>query len=116
MLKSEKWRNVWLREAGTLGGRARDGAYSGFTDQVIREDPSAARGVAGAPKNRQRILSVHRSGWSRNAGPQQWYGGIRSTLDGTRSKYVSKYFTLRAAESQVSSNASAGALLEKMFH
>ena len=46
MLKSEKWRNVWLRQAGTLGGRARDGAYSGFTDQVIREDPSAARGVA----------------------------------------------------------------------
>ena len=44
-------------------------------DQVIREDPSAARGVAGAPKNRQRILSVHRGGWSWNAGPQQWYGG-----------------------------------------
>ena len=25
MLLSEKRRNVWLREAGTLGGRARDG-------------------------------------------------------------------------------------------
>ena len=30
VLKSEKWRNVWLREAGTLrGGRARDGGNSG---------------------------------------------------------------------------------------
>ena len=41
--------------------------------RVIRENPSAARGFAGAPKNRQRILSVHRGGWSWNAGPQQWY-------------------------------------------
>ena len=47
--------------------------YRTGSDQVIREDPSAARGVAGAPKNRQRILSVHRSGWSWNAGPQQRY-------------------------------------------
>ena len=44
-------------------------------DQVIRENPSAARGFAGAPKNRQRILSVHRGGCSWNAGPQQWYEG-----------------------------------------
>ena len=46
-----------------------------LTDQVIRENPSAARGFAGAPKNRQRILSVHRGGCSWNAGPQQWYEG-----------------------------------------
>ena len=32
MLLSEKWRNVWLREAGTLGGRARDGGNSGCAE------------------------------------------------------------------------------------
>ena len=42
-------------------------------DQVIREDRAQHGSVAGAPKNRQRISSVRRSGWSRNAGPQQWY-------------------------------------------
>ena len=39
-------------------------------DQVIRGKPAQCRSTVGAPKNRQRILSVHRSGWSRNAGPQ----------------------------------------------
>ena len=53
------------------------------SDQVIRGKPARCRSTVGAPKNRQRILSVHRSGWSRNAGPQQWYGGIRSTLGGS---------------------------------
>ncbi len=46
---------------------------SKVSDQVIRENPAQHGSVAGAPKNRQRILSVRRSGWSRNAGPQQWY-------------------------------------------
>ena len=32
MLLSEKRRNVWLREAGTLGGRARDGGNSGCAE------------------------------------------------------------------------------------
>ena len=50
---------------------------------MIRGKPAQRRSTVGAPKNRQRILSVHRSGWSRNAGPQQWYGGIRSTLRGS---------------------------------
>ena len=43
--------------------------------QVIRGKPAQCRSTVGAPKKRQRILSVHRSGWSRNAGLQQWYGG-----------------------------------------
>ena len=41
--------------------------------RVIREGPARHGSVAGAPKHRQRILSVRRSGWCRNAGPQQWY-------------------------------------------
>ena len=31
-------------------------------DQVIREDPAQHESIAGAPKNRQRILSVRRLG------------------------------------------------------
>ena len=45
-----------------MPGEERAACTKQLSDQVIREDPSAARGVAGAPKNRQRILSVHRSG------------------------------------------------------
>ena len=72
--------SVWRAcMCGTWGlGRGRGGAGGRaccYIDQVIRENPSAARSVAGAPKNRQRNLSVHRGGWSWNAGPQQWNGG-----------------------------------------
>ena len=57
----------------SIVGRQTTELRGGPSDQVIRENPNAARGFAGAPKNRQRILSVHRGGWSWNAGPQQWY-------------------------------------------
>ena len=75
-------RDCGSRDSGSLSATARAPEWvrsvsplASSVIRVIRENPSAARGVAGAPKNRQRNLSVHRSGWSWNAGPQQWYGG-----------------------------------------
>ena len=56
---------------GIINGRKRDQPP---VIRVIREGPARHGSVAGAPKHRQRILSVRRSGWCRNAGPQQWYG------------------------------------------
>ena len=61
-----------VRQAKLVAGR-NPAAPKQTSDQVITEDPAQHGSVAGAPKNRQRILSVRRSGWSRNAGPQQWY-------------------------------------------
>ena len=66
-------RGAIASDATRTGAELRD--PTNLSDEVIRENPSAARGFAGAPKNRQRILSVHRGGCSWNAGPQQWYEG-----------------------------------------
>jgi len=40
MLLIEKRRNVYVREAGTLGGRARDGAYSERARRCALIDPA----------------------------------------------------------------------------
>jgi len=64
-LVSEVLARCWLVRVTLVRLRVRDVTLVATLvgDQVIRGDPAQHGSLAGAPKNRQRILSVRRSGW-----------------------------------------------------